>query len=87
MSETWKNDLLRRGVELREGIPVRRFPVAITRERYWFALRTAHHVARSARIACDAPAPSSAHWREALEDEFIRFQGPFCVSELHEFLG
>jgi len=78
----WKNDLPA-GVEMRDGIPVRRFPVTITRDRYWFALH-----ARMLSELHGARGPADAtqtYWREALEDEFIRFQGPYCPA-LHAHL-
>lgn len=78
---TWQNDLPV-GDDMREGIVVRRFPVEITRERYWFELharllRDVHAARGRADAAC---------WREALEDEFIRFQGPYCPA-LHDHLA
>lgn len=57
------------GVEMRDGISIRRFPVAIGRTPYWDAL---YH-----RL----PAPrtdDAATWTDALQDEFVRFQGPWC---------
>ncbi|HJT97480.1 MAG TPA: glycosyltransferase family 4 protein [Rhodanobacteraceae bacterium] len=72
---TWNNDLPA-GVEPREGIPVHRFPVEITRGKYWFELHA--RLMREVHPARGEPLASRAYWREALEDEFIRFQGPYC---------
>lgn len=67
---TWSNHLAA-GDVVREGILVRHFPVAITREPIWGELYR----------RLDAEAAANEHggcWREALQDEFIRFQGPAC---------
>jgi glycosyltransferase involved in cell wall biosynthesis len=80
---TWNNDLPT-GVELRDGIPVRRFPVEITRESYWFELHA--RLLREVHATRERRGAERMYWREALEDEFIRFQGPYCP-ELHEFLA
>jgi glycosyltransferase involved in cell wall biosynthesis len=68
---TWSN-ALPAAVVLREGILVRYFPVTITRQPYWGEL---YH-----RLAAvhDSGATHPTRWREALQDEFIRFQGPVC---------
>ena len=70
---TWDNTLAE-GLTLREGVGVRRFPVAITRGAYWeqLYLRMLEQVSR---IQAGATTPG---WREAAQDEFIRFQGPGC---------
>lgn len=80
---TWQNDLPP-GVELREAIPVRRFPVAITRENYWFELHA--RLLREVHAMRGRADGVPTVWREALEDEFIRFQGPYCP-ELHAYLA
>jgi glycosyltransferase involved in cell wall biosynthesis len=64
---TWSN-VLPPGREVRDGIAIRRFPVAITRQTYWNGLYQ--------RLLADADVIGD--WREALQDEFIRFQGPYC---------
>ena len=66
----WNNALPAERVR-RDGIVVRRFPVAFMRQPYWAELYR--------RLDAEAASPRSAHWREALQDEFIRFQGP-CLS-------
>jgi glycosyltransferase involved in cell wall biosynthesis len=72
---TWNNDLAP-GIEPREGIPVHRFPVEITRGKYWFELHA--RLMREVHPSREKPRAERAYWREALEDEFIRFQGPYC---------
>jgi glycosyltransferase involved in cell wall biosynthesis len=62
------NNALPPGREDRDGVAIRRFPVTITRQPYWDALYQ--------RLLGDADAIET--WREALQDEFIRFQGPYC---------
>jgi len=79
----WKNDLPP-GVTPREGIPVRRFPVDITREGYWFELHA--RLMREVHPTREGTGAGQTYWREALEDEFIRFQGPYCPA-LHAYLA
>ena len=74
----WDN-ALPAGAQTRDGIVVRRFPVALGRTPYWNALY---------QRMCDEAARlrgGSSHWREALQDEFIRAQGPYCP-DLHAWL-
>lgn len=68
---TWTNSLPP-GHDQREGITIRRFAVAITRQPYWGELYR--------RLAANGKAlhNRSGSWNEALQDEFIRFQGPWC---------
>ena len=80
---TWKNDLPA-GVTLRDGIPVHRFPVEITRDKYWFELHA--RLLREVHATRERPRAERAYWREGLEDEFIRFQGPYCPA-LHAHLA
>jgi len=80
---TWKNDLPA-GVTLRDGIPVHRFPVEITRDKYWFELHA--RLLREVHATREQPRAERAYWREGLEDEFIRFQGPYCPT-LHAHLA
>lgn len=63
------DDALPAGIEMREGISIRRFPVVIGRTPYWDAL---YH-----RLPAPGAVGASA-WTDALQDEFIRFQGPWC---------
>jgi glycosyltransferase involved in cell wall biosynthesis len=72
---TWQNDLPP-GVATRDGIAVRRFPVAITRGKYWFELHA--RLMREVHPTRNESGASRVYWREALEDEFVKFQGPFC---------
>ena len=79
----WDNDL-KAGVELREGISIRRFHVARGRTPYFHSL----HQNMLDAFARSAGRPPDARycWPEALEEEFIRAQGPNCP-ELGEHLG
>jgi glycosyltransferase involved in cell wall biosynthesis len=66
------NNVLTPGQTLRNGIAIRRFAVTITRQPYWNALYRR-------LIDDDAAIRNEEHpWRSALQDEFIRFQGPYC---------
>jgi glycosyltransferase involved in cell wall biosynthesis len=72
---TWENDL-ESGAEQREGVTIRRFTVARGRTPYFHALH---------RIMLDSfgkptksELPGRYGWPEALEEEFIRAQGPNC---------
>jgi len=67
------------GAEQREGIVIRRFPIALGRTPYWEALYR-RLIDDEAAIRADGN-----HWREALQDEFIRCQGPHCP-DLHAWL-
>jgi glycosyltransferase involved in cell wall biosynthesis len=80
---TWKNDLPP-GMQMREGIPVHRFPVEITREPYWFELHA--RLIREVHATREHSGAERVYWREALEDEFIRSQGPYCPG-LHAYLA
>lgn len=67
----------------RNGITIRRFAVAITRGDYWAKLHQ--------RLLADAEPIrgdriEECGWREAMQEEFIRFQGPFCPG-LETWLG
>ncbi len=63
----WHNTLPP-GREDRVGIAIQRFPVVVTREPYWDALYQ--------RLVDEAETIDA--WREGLQDEFIRSQGPYC---------
>jgi glycosyltransferase involved in cell wall biosynthesis len=67
---TWENTLPS-GEERREGITLRRFPVAFPRGRHFTALHRR-------MLADHAASGSLSNWSEALAEEFIRFQGPWC---------
>jgi glycosyltransferase involved in cell wall biosynthesis len=76
----WDNDL-EAGIEQREGITIHRFHVARGRTPYFHALH---------RNLLDAFARSTEHadgqrycWPEALEEEFVRAQGPNCPGLLN----
>lgn len=72
---SWANDL-REGVERREGVTIRRFRVARERGEYFHDL----HRRLLAQFAANAQADAATRvgWTEALQEEFIRSQGPVC---------
>lgn len=72
---TWKSDLPS-GVAMRDGIPVRRFVPAAPREPYWHELHA--RLIREVHATRERSGAERVYWREALEEEFIRCQGPFC---------
>ena len=79
----WDNDL-KAGVEERDGITIRRFHVARGRTAYFHAL---HRNMLDAFQRSEAKTPDRRYcWPEALEEEFIRAQGPNCP-ELSEWLA
>lgn len=69
---SWANDLPE-GVEQRDGVTVRRFSVARERAPYFHELnrRLIGHFAANAEMP-------RVRWPEALQEEFIRAQGPDC---------
>jgi len=67
---TWENSLPS-GEESIEGITLRRFPAAFPRGRHFTALHRR-------MLAEHAASGNLSNWREALAEEFIRFQGPWC---------
>ena len=75
----WDNDL-KVGVEQREGITIRRFHVARGRTPYFHAL---HRNMLDAFATSTGSSPDARYcWPEALEEEFIRAQGPNCPEML-----
>jgi len=71
----WDNDL-KAGVEEREGISIRRFHVARGRTPYFHSL---HRNMLDAFARSAGKSPDARYcWPEALEEEFIRAQGPNC---------
>lgn len=79
---TWSN-VLAPCTESRDGITIRRFPVAVGRTPYWDALYHRMLIATSA--IHDGRNEAGIRWREALQEEFIRSQGP-CCPELEAWL-
>jgi glycosyltransferase involved in cell wall biosynthesis len=72
---TWANDLPE-GIEHRDGVTIRRFRVARGRSGYFHDLHRrllAHFSAHA-----DAEPAARVRWPEALQEEFIRAQGPVC---------
>ncbi len=72
---TWKNDLPE-GEERRDGILIRRFGVARERGDYFHQL----HRRLLDAYAASAGQPDNVRipWPEALQEEFVRAQGPHC---------
>lgn len=79
----WENDL-EEGVEQREGVTIRRFRVTRGRTPYFHGLHRNMLDAFDARA--DQPPNERYCWPEALEEEFIRAQGPNSAGLL-EYLG
>lgn len=86
----WDN-VLPVGKETREGICIYRFPVTISRSSYWHELH--------ARLLCEFDKwrwirddgstqgyNDRIPWSLALQEEFIRHQGPYC-NDLYNFLN
>jgi len=69
---SWANDLPE-GIEQRDGVTIRRFRVARERGLYFHDL----HRRLLAHFAANTTAPR-VRWPEALQEEFIRAQGPDC---------
>lgn len=67
-------DALPHGCELREGITVRRFAAAFERNGYWYEL----HRRMMQDVQPHLGTAGSCVWREAQQEEYIRFQGPYC---------
>jgi glycosyltransferase involved in cell wall biosynthesis len=66
------------GVEIRDGIPVRRFEPAFQRGGYWYGLHNRMMLELQPHLHRGEGNPT--RWREALQDEYVRFQGPYCPS-------
>jgi len=77
---SWANDLPE-GIEQRAGVTIRRFSVARERGLYFHDL----HRRLLAHFAAHAAMPR-VRWPEALQEEFIRAQGPDCP-QLIEYLA
>lgn len=75
----WDNDLPE-GEELRDGVRIRRFRVARGRSDYFHDL----HRRLLTRFAARADVPPAARidWTDALQEEFVRAQGPNCPALL-----
>jgi glycosyltransferase involved in cell wall biosynthesis len=81
---TWVNELPE-GVTIQDDVNVRRFPVDIGRSRYWhnIHLRLLNDFKSSSGI--DRKKYIASRWTMALQEEFIRHQGPYSYS-LVDFL-
>ncbi len=80
---TWNNDLPV-GDEVRDGIVIRRFRVERGRGDYFGALW--NRLRADLELTEGAPADARLTWPEALEEEFVRSQGPHCPA-LHAHLA
>jgi glycosyltransferase involved in cell wall biosynthesis len=74
---SWAN-VLPAGLERRQGITVRRFPVTVGRSGYWHGLhqRLREDYNVFARPEGRLLGPQCGAWTVALQEEFIRHQGP-----------
>jgi glycosyltransferase involved in cell wall biosynthesis len=83
---TWANQLPE-GVERRQEIDIHRFPVSITRSPYWHELhaRWLRHYPYAGSGNVQTAAVPRSPWTLALQEEFIRKQGPYS-KRLIEFL-
>ncbi|MBW4418868.1 MAG: glycosyltransferase family 4 protein [Myxacorys californica WJT36-NPBG1] len=87
----WKN-VLPVGREIREGICIHRFPVTLIRSTYWHELhaRLLREFEKHRWVGNDTPSADPSRerilWSVALQEEFIRHQGPFC-KDLYAFLN
>lgn len=61
---------------MRDDIRVRHFPVAFERDAYWYELHERMMLELQPHL--QARADRQGLWREAQQDEYIRFQGPCC---------
>ncbi len=69
---SWAN-ALPAGATQREGVAIQRFPTVFERGEYWYELHR--------RLMLDVQpqlASPSCLWRAAQQEEYIRFQGPYC---------
>jgi len=83
---TWANDLPRETTE-EDGITVRRFLVSQGRTYYWHELHVRLLTAcAQLSLAASSGSPRLVPWSQALQEEFIRRQGPYSV-ELSNFLA
>ena len=71
------SSVLNEGVEKRDDIVVRRFAPAFERGPYWYCLHERMMRDYQPHLA-SACSPRQGLWREAQQDEYVRFQGPYC---------
>jgi glycosyltransferase involved in cell wall biosynthesis len=78
---TWSNELPE-GIERWQGIDIHRFPVSITRSAYWHELhaRWLRHYPYAGSGNVEVAASRRNPWTLALQEEFIRKQGPYSAS-------
>jgi glycosyltransferase involved in cell wall biosynthesis len=74
----WANDLSP-GIEIKQGVTINRFPVTIGRSAYWHKLH--ERLLRAFQFSASGPMNSDNRrripWSIALQEEFIRRQGPY----------
>ena len=77
---TWANDLPEETKE-EDGVTVRRFRVSQGRTPYWHQLHVRLLADCSELVAqSDGQAPRQLAWSQALQEEFIRRQGPYSAA-------
>jgi glycosyltransferase involved in cell wall biosynthesis/predicted O-methyltransferase YrrM len=83
----WAN-VLPEGVEIKDGINIRRFQVTIGRSRYWGLLHDRLKVEYPPRVLGKRriPNPRYLKWSLSFQEEFIRTQGPYSTPLL-DFLS
>ncbi|MDQ2974168.1 MAG: glycosyltransferase [Acidobacteriota bacterium] len=83
----WAN-ILPEGVEIKDGIRIRRFPVTIGRSPYWSLLHDRLWAEYPHRVLGKRPIPNPRYlkWSLSFQEEFIRTQGPYSTPLL-DFLS
>ena len=71
----WANDLPE-GVEVRDDVTIRRFRVARERGPYFHELH--RKLLGDVSASAEAQPAARLRWTEALQEEFVRAQGPLC---------
>lgn len=74
---TWRSDLPE-GAEERDGITVRRFAAARERTPYWHRLNTRLRADYGHAVTPGSPGMRDGPWTLAMQEEYIRTQGPDC---------
>src|SRR5262249_15162599 len=80
---SWANELPE-GVERRDGICIHRFPVTLGRTPYWHQLY--ERLQRDCALYCDSGNVlldrQRGGWTRAMQEDFLRHQGPYSESLL-----
>lgn len=76
----WAN-VLPEGLETRDGVNIRRFPVTIGRTPYWGDLHDRLKADYPQRVPAKRPTSNGRYlkWTLSLQEEFIRTQGPYSA--------